>query len=131
MEIFPPKKIKISDVEGKGRGVIAVEKIKKGEIIEYSPIIYMSKKETDFFDTQSDILKKYQLCQKEHNKDCFMLGYGSLYNHSKNPNAEVDYDTKEEQNFLFFRAIKDIEAGEEIVYDYQFTSGKDEFLVVK
>ena len=34
MEILPPEKIKISDIKGKGRGVIATKDIKKGEIIE-------------------------------------------------------------------------------------------------
>jgi SET domain-containing protein len=32
------------------------------------------------------------------------------------------------ENFLFFAAIKDITAGEEIVYDYQFDNDKEEFI---
>ena len=32
MEILPPKKIKIVDIQGKGRGVIATEDIKEGRI---------------------------------------------------------------------------------------------------
>ena len=57
-----------------------------------------------------------------------MLGYGSLYNHSKNLNANIDYDVKELKNYLFFQAIKDIKAGEEISYDYEFDDDKEDFL---
>lgn len=131
MEISPPKKIKIADVadvKGMGRGVFATEKIATGEIIEYCPVIFISEKESLFLEKENAILEYYYLFQKEFNKSCVMLGYGSLYNHSRNPNAEVDYDTKESQNFLFFKALKEINAGEEIVFDYEFVSGKEEFL---
>lgn len=127
MEIFPPKKIKIADVKGMGRGVFATEEITAGEIIEYCPVIFISEKETDFLEKENAILEYYYLFQKEFNKSCVMFGYGSLYNHSKNPNAEVDYDTKKSQNFLFFRAIKNIKSGEEVVFDYEFANGKEEF----
>jgi hypothetical protein len=127
MEIIPPKKIKITDVKGKGRGVVALEDIKKDEIIEICPIIFISDKEGDFFEKNKTILNFYWLLQPETNKSCIMLGYGSLYNHSLNPNAEVDYETKESKNYLFFKALKDIRIGEEIVFDYQSDSG-EEFL---
>jgi SET domain-containing protein len=127
MEIIPPRKIKIIDVQGKGRGVVATEDIKSGEIIEICPIIFISEKEGDFFEKNKTSLNFYWLLQPETNKSCIMLGYGSLYNHSINPNAEVDYETKESKNYLFFRALKDIKSGEEIVFDYQSDSG-EEFL---
>lgn len=130
MEITPPKKIKIVDIEGKGRGVVATEDIKEGEIIEYCPIVFLSEKEIKFLDNEgSTMLEFYYLWQYEINKHCLMLGYGSLYNHDKeNPNADVDYDVEHTKNFLLFTAIKDIKAGEEIVYDYEFDDGKEEFL---
>lgn len=128
MEILPPKKIKIANIKGKGRGVVAIEDIAEGEIIEYCPIVFISEKEASFFEKENTILKFYWLFQPETKKSCIMLGYGSLYNHSKNPNAEVDYDTKKSENFLFLRALKNIKAGEEIVFDYQFDDGKEEFL---
>ena len=57
-----------------------------------------------------------------------MLGYGSIYNHSENPNAEIDYNEGKQEDFLFFKAIKDIKIGEEIVYNYEFDDNKVEFL---
>lgn len=128
MEIFPPKKIKIADVKGKGRGVIATENIFKGEVIEYCPIIPISNNEVSFFKNESENIKYYYLFQYAINRHCIMLGYGSIYNHSKYPNADVDYDVREPKNYLLFEAIKDIKPGEEISIDYEFDNDKEEFL---
>lgn len=57
-----------------------------------------------------------------------MLGYGALYNHSKNPNAEIDFEENAPQDYVYFRAVKKIKSGEEIVYDYHFDKDKEEFL---
>jgi len=128
MEILPPKKIKIINIKDKGRSVVATKNIERGEVIELCPIIFISEKEADFFEKENTILKFYYLFQYAINRRCLMLGYGSLYNHSKNPNADVDYDTKEPKNYLFFQAIKDIKTGEEILIDYEFDNNKEEFL---
>ena len=131
MEILPPKKIKVSDSKGKGRGVFATENILKDEIIEYCPIIPISKKEANFLEKDSENLKYYYLFQYAIDKHCIMLGYGSIYNHSKTPHADVDYDVEQPKNYLFFLAIKDIKAGEEILIDYEFDNNKEEFLDLK
>lgn len=130
MEILLPTKIKIINIQGKGRGVIATDDIKRDEIIEYCPIVFISEKETSFFEKEKTILKFYWLLQPETKKSCVILGYGSLYNHSKNPNAEVDYDIKILKDYLFFRALKKIKKGEEIVFNYQFDDDKEEFLTL-
>jgi SET domain-containing protein len=131
MEILPPKKIKLTEIEGKGRGIIALEDIKKGEIIEICPLIPMQDEEAEFFEKKETVLNFYYLQQPEFKKNCLMLGYGSIYNHSKEPNAEIDYDTNELKDYLFFKALKNIKAGEEIVYDYQFDNNKEKFLKLK
>lgn len=129
MDIFSSQKVKVKDIAGKGRGVVATQNIKAGETIETCPVIFLSKKEVDFLEKESDILKFYYLIQPEINRFCLMLGYGSLYNHSlDNPNAEIDYDVDKAENYLFFKAIKDINIGEEIVYDYQFDDNIADFL---
>jgi SET domain-containing protein len=128
MEIIPPKKIKIIDVQGKGRGVVATEDIKSGEIIEICPIIFISEEEVNFIKNSSEILKYYYLWQYAINKYCLMLGYGSIYNHSLAPNADVDYNTQSPENYLTFQAIKDIKTGEEILIDYEFDDNKEDFL---
>lgn len=128
MKISPPKKIKIINIINKGRGVVAIQDIEKDEIIETCPIIFISKEEADFIKNKSTVLKFYYLEQTANNKFCIMLGYGSIYNHSFNPNADIEYNEEKIENYLFFKAIKHIKAGEEIFFDYQFDDNKEEFL---
>ncbi|KKS25751.1 MAG: Nuclear protein SET [Candidatus Yanofskybacteria bacterium GW2011_GWC2_41_9] len=128
MDIFPPQKIKITEIAGKGLSVVATEKIKAGEIIEICPIIFLSDKDANYIKDTSDFLKFYYLEQAPINKSCLMLGYGSLYNHSKNPNADVDYNIKTLNRYLIFEAIKDIQTGEEIVYNYNDYDERVDFL---
>ncbi|MDO8554982.1 MAG: SET domain-containing protein-lysine N-methyltransferase [bacterium] len=131
MDILPPQKIKVIDIKGKGRGVVATQDIQAGETIEVCPIVFLSKKEIDFLENESDVLRFYYLIQPETEKCCVMFGYGSIYNHSLSPNAEIDYNEKIAENFLFFKTIKDIKAGEEIVFNYQFDNGIVDFLKQK
>jgi hypothetical protein len=49
-------------------------------------------------------------------KSVVVWGYGSLYNHSRQNNA--DWDTDEENNVFKFFTIKDIKSGEEIFTNY-------------
>jgi SET domain-containing protein len=128
MEITSPKKVKVTEIQGKGRGVVALQDIEKDEVIEYCPVILLSNKEASFFTKERTPLHFYYLEQPEMKRFCLMLGYGSLYNHSKNPNAWIDYDTDEIKDYLIFKAMDKIKAGEEIVYDYQFDSDKEDFL---
>ena len=81
-----------------------------------------------FLKIKSKILKYYYLWQYAINKYCLMLGYGSIYNHSLAPNADVDYNTQSPENYLTFQAIKDIKTGEEILIDYEFDDNKEDFL---
>jgi len=131
MDILPPKKIKVTNIPGKGRGVIATENIKAGEVIEVCPIVFLSDKEVSFLEKESEILKFYYLIQYAINKSCIMFGYGSMYNHSFEPNADIDYDISNPQETLSVEAIKDIKTGEEIVFDYEFDNNVVDFLKTK
>ncbi len=48
------------------------------------------------------------------------LGYGSMYNHSKNPN--IKYQILKEEQTITFTAIKDIEKDEELLFNYNGSS---------
>ena len=50
------------------------------------------------------------------------LGYGSLYNHSYQPNARYDDESGQAK---VFRAIRDIAPGEEIVVNYNGEPGDE------
>jgi uncharacterized protein len=129
MEISPPRKIKIINIEGKGRGVVATSKIFSGEIIEVCPLLILSDIDAGHVTSESNYLKFYALELVGINKQVLHLGYGLMYNHSLNPNSEIQYQPGDD--FLVFRALVDIEPGQEITYDYQFDDNRTEFLPLK
>jgi hypothetical protein len=126
MSIVPPSKIKIIEIHGKGRGVVATKKINTGEVIEVCPLLVLSDVDATHTTTQSDHLKFYALELTKMNKQVLHLGYGMIYNHSFEPNAEIEYEPSD--NFIIFRALTDIEPEEEITYNYDFVDNMVEFL---
>jgi SET domain-containing protein len=108
------------------RAIIAKEAIKEGTIIEKCPVIRIP-----YDEVYDDDLEENAGQNPTVSHYCFnwpndftalALGYGSLYNHSKKPNAsymEIDNDC------LVFTAIKDIKKGEEVTIDYQPDEIKD------
>lgn len=121
------KKIKVVHFEGKGRGIVAAEPIKKGDLIERSPVLIIP--ENDRHKTDESILFTYVfMWEKESTEqDLYTrkgragvtLGYTSLCNHSNEPNA--DFDRLIDEMLLDLYAIRDIKEGEEITIDYQMT----------
>ncbi len=89
-------------------GVFAIKPIKAGETIEECPVLVVNKDAT--------YLERYWF--KWQNKDhaAIALGWGTIYNHSKNPNAEAELDYQRE--LITFKAEKFIAAGEEIFISY-------------
>jgi len=98
----------------KGRGVFAEQAIKKGELIEITPLLLMPMAEFEY-------IKKtrlyYYFFEYSNSHFAIALGYGSLYNHSYNPNARYYYNYSKE---LEIYAIKDIQKGEEILFNYNW-----------
>lgn len=95
------------------RGVLASQNISAGEIIEKCPLILIDIKEEDHLENTK--LKEYYFLYNEK-YHCIVLGYGSLYNHSFTPNAEIYRDFKNQ--LVVFKATKNIRRGEEITYKY-------------
>lgn len=123
--IFPPSKVAVKYITSKNRGVFATQFITKGEIIEICPLIFLKEKEAEFC-KECGILKYYILDLLKNNKSVLHLGYGLLYNHSETPNAEIEYEAQED--FIKFIAIRNIDIGKEITYDYQFENNKPDFI---
>lgn len=130
MDILPPKKVKLIDIPGKGRGVVATEAIRAGEVIEVCPILILRPKDAAFLENGSDTLHYYFLEQTIFNRSCVMFGYASMYNHSFEPNADLDYDDNPAEQYVLIRALKSIEPGEEIVWNYDDTSKVQKFMPV-
>ncbi|WP_066633022.1 SET domain-containing protein [Desulfolucanica intricata] len=110
--------IKIGFCEGKGRGVFACRKFKRGDIIELAPVLLIPS--SDLPNIKNTVLKDYYFiwCHDENNRriGAIVLGYGSLYNHSYTPNAK--FIKKYKDLIVEFKALKDIEEGEEITINY-------------
>lgn len=95
-----------------GRGIFSIRTIKKGELIEEATVIIIPK--TEWALMRGSILLNYVFRWGEDK--ALALGYGSLYNHSYNPNAR--YITNIENKSIDFYARKDIQEGEEITVNY-------------
>ncbi len=98
-----------------GRGVFSTEPIPAGSIIEICPAIVLTPDQVK--PLQKTDLYDYYFQWGHDEKSCaIVLGYGSLYNHSFTPNAR--YYTEFDSETLEVIALKDIEAGEEITFNY-------------
>jgi SET domain-containing protein len=105
----------VKEVEGKGRGVFTKEPISKGIRIEESPVIVLSKKESELSD-QTKLHNYLFLWGERQVKTCMALGYCSVYNHSYDPNCDHEMDFEKET--MLIRTRRDIKKGEELTINY-------------
>lgn len=98
-----------------GKGVFAARDIEEGEVIEVCPLILFPK--SQLAHVRATVLDDYYFdWGGEGEWFAFCLGYGSLYNHSYEPNAEYGMDF--EAQTIDFYCIKPIPAGNEIFINY-------------
>ena len=106
----------IRESPGRGRGVFAARGFAPGETIEVCPVIALS--ETDARTLDGTGLYDYYFGWGDEGKAAAIaLGYGSLYNHSNEPNAM--HRKCAAANTLSIVATKPIMAGDEICISYQ------------
>ncbi|WLR51935.1 SET domain-containing protein [Bacillus tianshenii] len=106
------KTSEISDGEF-NRGVFATRNIAQGELIHEAPVLSYPNEEHDFIEQTR--LADYAFEYGE-NHSAILLGYGMLFNHSYQPNANYIIDFSS-HTFKFF-AYTNIKAGEEILINY-------------
>lgn len=98
----------------RGRCVVAARDIAAGTRILADPIVFVPKEQS--VHTDQTTLGRYLFEWTDEGDLCNVLGYGSLINHGADANVELD------SNFddltMDFHALRDIAAGEELVYDY-------------
>jgi len=109
----------IMETEEKGRGVFTSIPISKGDVIESAPVVVID--DADRRNVHKTSLHDYYFLWEETPETngyeaAIALGYGSLYNHSNEPNAE--FVPVFEERVIEFIAIRDIEPGEEILIKY-------------
>jgi len=106
------KKIAFAKTPDTGLGVYSKESIRDGEVIEIAPLIIVDSDAMSVNNLDDYIFT----INKEKDQYAIALGYGSIYNHSDDPNAEWNIDQEKEQ--LRIIAIKDIQEGQEINVSY-------------
>ena len=112
--------VRLSDVHF--RGVFSTQKIVKDQIIEECPLVPLSNRSKYHNDaTIINYVYANKNCDcdecKKHGFMYYMvLGYGMLYNHEANPNAQWKFNYKEFIARLV--ALTDIEQSKEIFVSY-------------
>lgn len=109
------QKIYVAKSRGKGKGVFAARNIKKGDVIDVCPAIVLNEKESSI-GIKTDLWRYFYNWGDNSEKRALVLGYGSLYNHSFEPNAYWKRNTKDKT--IIFYADKDISKDEEITHNY-------------
>ena len=118
----------IADSDLAGRGVFTAIDIPAGSIIEVCPVIIVPEKEAQLI--QETILYDYYFIWGDTEKEiAIALGYGSLYNHSFEPNAFFESDF--ESTIITIICKKDIVSGDEILVNYNGDDEPDEALKKK
>ncbi len=107
------RNIYVKEVPKKGRGVFARRYIDKRSTIEVCPALVFSKK--DVRRMAKTELHSYYFDWKRGTA-ALLLGFGSLYNHSEDPNATIY--SKMSKGVSRVVALRDIEPDEEITIDY-------------
>lgn len=123
MQRIPSLYVTQSNIEG--RGVFTSSDIGEDTLLEICPVIIIPEK--DLNTIHNTCLHDYYYYWGEEEKEgCIVLGFGSMYNHSKTPNAHcvADYENK---SFNYY-TLREIEAGEEITVNYNGDSGKNTVL---
>jgi hypothetical protein len=113
----------VASTPDKGKAVFTIEPIAKGTIIEICQIIKIPKAELPII--HKTVLHDYYfLWGEDLDNAAIALGYGSIYNHALNPNANFILDFIVDT--IEFEAIRDIEAGEEITVNYHGEPGAED-----
>lgn len=105
----------VDKVKKKGRGVFTRHDIPKNTLIEIASVIVLPKKERNWLD-QSVLYDYYFLWGDDDSRSALCLGYGSLYNHSYQPN--LIYEANYELDIIEFTSLRDIKAFEELTINY-------------
>ncbi|GMQ30282.1 SET domain-containing protein [Algoriphagus confluentis] len=114
-KITESSRLYVADAGPKGRGVFAGRAFKKGEIVESCPIIPWEQEE--LYRLSGHLLERYVFLWDKRNKSlAVVLGFGSLYNHSSQPNC--GYSRQIKNRLIVFKAKRAIGPHEELTIHY-------------
>lgn len=109
------ERLEVQHAPGRGRGVFALVAFAEGEVIESCPVIPIPEEEVDA--VGRTVLGNYFFkWGGTGDEGAVALGFGSLYNHTNDPNAM--YVRKYELFVIDFVALRPIAIGDEITVSY-------------
>lgn len=117
-KLLPASKVYVDDskLKGAGRGVFAKERLFKGSLMESCPVVALEDTKDRNRLRKTGLVNYYFLWGDKRDRAAICLGWGSVYNHSFEPNAR--YEKIMEDLRMDFYAIRDIEPGEEVLVNY-------------
>ena len=105
----------IASSPNRGRGVFTTKGLKKGTVLEKSPVIVLTEEERKI--AEQTLLYHYLFeWGKDEKEAALALGYVSLYNHSYNANCEYEMDFN--KKIMTVKTVRDIQKGEELFVNY-------------
>jgi SET domain-containing protein len=113
LAFYPSELIYCKKTRSSGRGVFARVAIADATVVEIVPVLVLPTADL-YGQENTSLLGRYVFFWNETSV-ALALGYGSLYNHSYDPNlacADIAPQTKR------FIAIRDIAKGEELTFNY-------------
>ena len=117
---FKSSSIRVRNSRIQGKGVFATKRIRPGQrIIEYGGELIDQDEEEKRYDDESMDRHHTFLFQIDDDLsiDASKIGNDAMYiNHSCDPNCEAVQDDQQ----IFVEALKNIQPGTELTYDYQF-----------
>jgi len=115
--------LKVAWIPGKGRGVITTRSIKKGDVIEVSPVCPFPPEHRKVI--AETALSEYcfvRPCEYDRSKEQanghIVFGLSSFCNHSGEPNAVVKWVMNDLGLLAHLTALRDIQSREEITLFY-------------
>lgn len=116
------KRLYVKEVRGKGRGVFCKDIIAAGETIEICPVIVIPA-------LYKEVIENTKLADycfyfnKEENTLSLVMGFGSMYNYARYPNAIYMLDR--EDKIMKYTALEVITPHTEITINYSGEQGYD------
>lgn len=101
--------------EEMGRGLYAVQDLRKDMLLFTCELLVLSQKDTL---TVNDTDLKYYTFKYNETQDALVLGDGEIFNHSNNPNIGyklIDYDSRK---VMAFYTLCEISRDEQLFIDY-------------
>lgn len=111
----PRQALRIVQVPGKGRGILAGTAFGPGEVVDTTPVVVVPARQRSLVET-TELGRFCFIWDDRTGSLAFALGRGSLINHSYDPNVVTE--KKVAARLIVFVARRAIEAGEELTINY-------------